>query len=234
MCCIVLQWWHKECVAFGGEDTATISELCCSVCCSDLQCIAMCCSDDSMSAWPLGSKILQWYLSCVAVCCSVLQCVAVCCSVLQCVAVCCNDNLMGVILHRGLMHLYAQIYIFAHMLIHIHIRIHVHTHIFVYINLCKHIYATHCNARLICVPFRSLSQQHTPTHYNAQQLTATHCNARLIRVLFRSLTATHYNTLQHTTTHCNTPQRAATHFTATRMCTYGVDTISRLLKSIGL
>ena len=29
-------------------------------------------------------------LSCVAVCCSVLQCVAVCCSVLQCVAVCCN------------------------------------------------------------------------------------------------------------------------------------------------
>ena len=27
-------------------------------------------------------------ITCVAVCCSVLQCVAVCCSVLQCVAVC--------------------------------------------------------------------------------------------------------------------------------------------------
>ena len=30
------------------------------------------------------------YLTCVAVCCSVLQCAAVCCSVLQCVAVCCS------------------------------------------------------------------------------------------------------------------------------------------------
>jgi len=29
-------------------------------------------------------------LTCVAVCCSVLQCVAVCCSVLRCVAVCCS------------------------------------------------------------------------------------------------------------------------------------------------
>ena len=29
-------------------------------------------------------------LQCVAVCCSVLQCVAACCSVLQCVAVCCS------------------------------------------------------------------------------------------------------------------------------------------------
>jgi len=30
-------------------------------------------------------------ITCVAVCCSVLQCVAVCCSVSQCVAVCCSE-----------------------------------------------------------------------------------------------------------------------------------------------
>jgi len=29
-------------------------------------------------------------ITCLAVCCSMLQCVAVCCSVLQCVAVCCS------------------------------------------------------------------------------------------------------------------------------------------------
>ena len=39
-----------------------------------LSCVAVCCS----------------VLQCVAVCCSVLQCVAECCSVLQCVAVCCS------------------------------------------------------------------------------------------------------------------------------------------------
>ena len=33
-------------------------------------------------------------MSCVAMCCSVLQCVAVCCSVLQCVAVFCSATSM--------------------------------------------------------------------------------------------------------------------------------------------
>ena len=40
----------------------------------EMTCVAVCCS----------------VLQCVAVCCSVLQCVAVCCSVLQCVVVCCS------------------------------------------------------------------------------------------------------------------------------------------------
>jgi len=48
--------------------------VCCRVCSSVLNCVAVRCSA----------------LQCVAVCCSALQCVAVCCSVLQCVAVCCS------------------------------------------------------------------------------------------------------------------------------------------------
>ena len=65
-------------------------------------------------------------------------------------------------------------------------------------------------------------------------------------------TATHCNTLQHTATHCNTLQHTATHCNTLCICdimlcvymtswmsrvapqTYGVATISRLLKIIGL
>ena len=44
---------------------------CVAVCCSVFQCVSACCS----------------VLQCVVMCCSVLQCVVVCCSVLQCVTV---------------------------------------------------------------------------------------------------------------------------------------------------
>ena len=94
--------------------------ICCSVCCSVLQCVAVRSRVLLKSAFPrrtLLSLLPTWRSAvCVAVCCSVLQCVAVCyssafsrralscfspdqcvsvcaaacCSVLQCVAVCCS------------------------------------------------------------------------------------------------------------------------------------------------
>ena len=76
------------------------------MCCSVLQCAAVCCSvlqcvlqfvavTTRESAYNIcmvmSCSVLQRdtreSVTCVAVCCSVLQCVAVCCSVLQCVAV---------------------------------------------------------------------------------------------------------------------------------------------------
>jgi len=40
-------------------------------------------------------------ITCVAVCCSVLQCVAVCCSVLQCIAVCGVSSKKSPSYHEG-------------------------------------------------------------------------------------------------------------------------------------
>jgi len=78
---------------------------------------------------------------------------------------------------------------------------------------------------------------HTESHCKTLQDTATHCN-------ILQHTATHCNTLQHTATHCNTLQHTATHCSSClqhcdvggeRGCiSYGVATISRLPKNIGL
>jgi len=54
------------------------------MCCSVLQSVAVCYSISC------HLSTLSFFLTCVAVCCSVLQCVAVCCNVLQCVAVYCS------------------------------------------------------------------------------------------------------------------------------------------------
>ena len=87
--------------------------------------------------------------------------------------------------------------------------------------------ATHCN-----------TLQHTATHCNTLQHTATHCNTLKQLVYASQLsaqlrqTAKHWNTLQHTASHatdCQTLQH-----TATGWHCYGVATISRLLKIIGL
>ena len=57
------------------------------MCCSVLQRVAACCSVSQKRTANLPEGL---HVSCVAVCCNVLQCVAVCCSVLQCLAVSCS------------------------------------------------------------------------------------------------------------------------------------------------
>jgi len=59
-----------------------------------VSCVAVCCR--VLQGVAVCCNVLQCVagccsaLQCVAVCCSVLQCVVVCCSALQCVAVCCS------------------------------------------------------------------------------------------------------------------------------------------------
>jgi len=114
---------------------------------------------------------------------------------------------------------------------------------------------THCNA-LQRTATRCNALQRTATHCSTLQRTATLCNtlqrtatlcntlqrtATLCNTLQRTATlcntlqrtATHCNTLQRTATHCSTLQRTATHFMsffASKLYTYGVAMISRLLK----
>jgi len=63
-----------------------------ALCCSVLQCVAVCSGEGDVK------HQVSRQMSCVAVCCSMLQRVAVCCSVMQCVAVCSCEGDMK---HQG-------------------------------------------------------------------------------------------------------------------------------------
>ena len=82
-----------------SSPNVVLPAVCCSVCgsvvqcvavrCSVLQCVAVC----GYPSWHISDDLAAQMMFCLqynAVCGSVVQCVAVCCCVLQCVAVCCS------------------------------------------------------------------------------------------------------------------------------------------------
>jgi len=159
------------------------------------------------------------------VCCSALQCVVVCCSVLQCPR---SKRCAGSMCEEVLLVLS--------------------------LNMLQHT-ATHCNTlqHAACTEqinfrgslSRSLSQhaatrcntlQHAATHCNTLQHTATHCRTLqdTAKTLPQTQTAAHCNTLQHTATHCNRSIGKSVSLSRSSLSLYGVATINRLLKSVGL
>jgi len=194
ICCSVLQrgaawcsggamslWW----ATFEG-DAASVPELCCSVCCSELQWVAVYCN------------VLQWWLNeCVMRSLWARRYRNDIWVVLQCVAACCSDKLMGVISHRGHLHSYAQICSYTY------VYTYTYTYTCTYTYFCKYkfVQAYSCNTLQRTPHMRTFRV----SHCNTLQHTATHCNSL-------QHTATHCNTLQHTETHSNTPQHTATHW----------------------
>ena len=115
----------------------------------------------------------------------------------------------------------------THTHTHTHTQTHTHTHTHTLTPVKN---GSHVNKWSSSSRSSSTTLQHTATHCNTLQHTATHCN-----------------TLQHTVTHCNTHTYSAvihcdtyTHSASSRSSSsvifsgYGVATISRLLKIIGL
>ena len=102
-------------------------------------------------------------------------------------------------------------------------------------------HATHCNT-LQHTATRCITVQHTATHCTLRcrklQYTLHELNQRQLSAvcphtadILNQRTATHCNALQHTAKHCHTLQ---IYCMRCSMSTYGVVTISRLLKIIGL
>ena len=193
---------------------------CVAAWCSALQCVAASCSvfqyairdRNQKDGLPLLSVPMRCsQLQCVAVCYCVLQCVAVCCSALQCVAVCCSVLQCVAVCCSALQSGAGKSKTgsLPSLLVFL---------LSVYTEICIRKTGAKKGSRRLC---------------NALQFIATHSNT-----LHR--TASHCNTLQHTATHCNTLQHTATHCRAASppplgtKRSYGVATISRLLKIIGL
>jgi len=180
----------------------------------------------------LGSASLcvdrQDDMSCVAVCCSVLQCVAVCCSVLQCVAVYCDVFQCCSVLQcvaewaRECISLCGQTE-WVHLYVwQIHPRVWCDS--FIDISGMQEI-EIHCNTLQPATWTHRNTLQHSATHCNTMhytlQHTAIHCSTlQLTQTAKHDISGTremktHCNTLQHnalrTAAHCSTLQHTATH-----------------------
>jgi len=148
----------------------------------------------------------------------------VCCSVLQCVAVC--YSVLSVVQSTSLHPADSFDCILQHTLQHAATHAAAHAtqrqfNVGIYCNTLQHTAADmYCN-----------TLQHTATHDNTRQHTASHDKT----LHHTEHTVTHSNTVQHTLQHTrqHTPQRR---FDADVEWSkrYGVASISRLLKTIGL